>query len=213
MSSLLLERCLAHVRAGFTKAEVATVQTYGGEFSADEVERLSFNAPAILLTLVGWQAHKPGEHSRMAARRTREAQMMAFVVTKHARREPRMNAAMLIAEKLALVLRHWRPQCLPGDAFELAALDDEPSCENLYGRAIDKQGMALWLVRWGQCATPLLGDGEGADGSAYSDWLTTEILTTARETQAAPAAPAPLPPALVNKPVNTESIAFTPDPV
>jgi hypothetical protein len=212
MSALLLERLIAEVRAQFTRQEAATVQAYGGEFSAEEIDKLSFTAPAILITMLGWQAHAPSGNSRMATRRARDARLAAFIVTKHAKRELRMQQAMLLAEKLALVLRSWQPACLEGDAFEMAGLTEEPSCENLYGRAVDKAGLALWLVSWEQTVSPCLGDGTGPDGAGgMGNWLTLELETLAREAQAAAPAPAPLPPELAGKPTATHKLEFVPD--
>jgi phage gp37-like protein len=213
MSKLLLDRAIELVRSQFSRAELATVQAYGGEFSAQEIDKLSFNAPAVLITVLGWSQYQADTKSRMATRRARDCKLAAFVVTKHAKRELRMQQAMLIAEKLALVLRSWNPatSALPADAMEMAALSEEPTCENLYGRAVDAQGLALWLVSWQQAVSPVLGDGDGFDGQQLANWLTLELESTAREVPLPAPAPAPLPPALVNKPVVTQAVGFGPN--
>jgi phage gp37-like protein len=199
MSALLLERVIAEVRAQFTRQEAATVQAYGGEFSAQEIDKLSFNSPAILITVLGWSPHVPDATSRLATRQARDARLAAFVVTKHAKRELRMQQAMLLAEKLALVLRAWRPECLAGDAMQMDVLTEEPECENLYGRAVDKAGLALWLVSWRQVVSPLATD------APLGDWLRLELESLARA--AAPAAaPTPVPPELIDKPVVTHEL-------
>ena len=53
MSAALLTEVLAYVRCQFARAEVATVEPYGGEFSGEELDKLSYNCPAILVTVLG----------------------------------------------------------------------------------------------------------------------------------------------------------------
>lgn len=150
MSAALLKEALAYIRCQFTRAEVATVEAYGGEFSGEEIDKLSYNCPAVLVTVLGWS---PATDSRrLSGKHVRRVRMAAFVVTKHAKREARMAQAMLMADMLATGLRLWQPAtALP---VTIAALEDAPECENLYGRAIDRAGQALWLVRWEQCEAP-----------------------------------------------------------
>ncbi len=150
MSAALLTKTLAHVRAQFTRAEVATVEAYGGEFSGEEIDKLSYNCPAVLVTVLGWNAETNG--TRLSGKHVRNVRMAAFVATKHAKRPLRMAQAMQIADKLAAGLRLWQPSTtLP---LTIAPLEEDAECENLYGRAIDKAGQALWLVRWQQCVRP-----------------------------------------------------------
>jgi phage gp37-like protein len=150
MSAALLEATLCHIRALFTRAELATVEAYGGQFGGEEIDKLSYNCPVVLVTVLGWSPETHG--TRLSGKHVRNVRMAAFVATKHAKRELRMQQAMQIADKLAMGLRLWQPAGTPLET--IAPLEADPECENLYGRAIDKVGQALWLVRWEQCVRP-----------------------------------------------------------
>lgn len=150
MSAILLDQVLAHVRSLFTATEVATVQEYGGEFDAAEVEQVSFSAPAVFIAVLGWRGMPTS--TRLTGKHVRQYRLGAFIATKHAKRELRMRAAMAIAEKLVIGLRTWAPHV--STPIEIAGLEDEPTAENLFSRGIDKRGMALWLVDWRQCIRP-----------------------------------------------------------
>ena len=171
MSAALLQAAVDHIRTGFTRQEVATVQVYGGEFSAAEVPRLSFSCPAVLVTVLR------GKHARAV-------RLAAFVVTKHVRREDRMAEAMTIAGRLCVLLRRWVPaNSLPINA---APLNDAPTAENLYGRAVDEQGLALWLVDWTQDAEPMPGE-----GAELFDLMRVDIEDTTQQGQVAAPGPGP----------------------
>ncbi|HEX7866540.1 MAG TPA: hypothetical protein VF555_16410 [Variovorax sp.] len=150
MSTELLNQALAYVREKFTKKEVVTVKEYGGEFSGEEIDKTSFVCPAIFIAPLGWTPGASGK--RLMGRNTRAVSMSAFIVTKSAAgRAARMREAMLLAERLSEAVAAWHPAEGEGP-FALAPLDpeEEPTAENLYGRAVDKAGLALWLVRWRQ---------------------------------------------------------------
>lgn len=182
MSAALLQAAVDHIRTGFTRQEVATVQVYGGEFSAAEVTRLSFSCPAVLVTVLGWQP--TGADSRLRGKHARAVRLAAFVVTKHVRREDRMAEAMTIAGRLCVLLRRWVPaNSLPINA---APLNDAPTAENLYGRAVDEQGMALWLVDWTQDAEPKPGE-----GAELFDLVRVDIEDTTQQGQVAAPGPGP----------------------
>lgn len=180
MSAVLLQAAVDLIRDHFTKQEVATVDRYGGEFNAAEVERLSFASPAVLVTVLGWRP--PTERSRLRGRHARAVRLAAFVVSKKAARSERMAEAMTLASRLGVLLRTWVPRAtLP---IHVAALQDAPSAENLYTAAIDKQGLALWLVDWWQDAEPKPGD-----GAELFDLVRVDIHDTTHQG----AAPAPVP--------------------
>ena len=182
MSAALLQATVDLIRDAFTRQELATVDRYGGEFSAAEIDRLSFSCPAVLVTVLGWQP--PGDRSRLRGKHARAIRMAAFVVTKHARRDERMAEAMTLAGRLSVLLRNWVPaNTLPITA---AALNEAPTAENLYGAAIDKQGLALWLLTWDQDAEPKPGD-----GAELFDLLRVDIEDTTQQGQVPAAAPGP----------------------
>ncbi len=169
----LLDQAVAFVRAGFTKQQAATVQKYAGEFSASEMKQLSYTCPAILITVLGWK--KPEAGARLTGRHARHVRLAAFVVTKNAKdRQARMAEAMQLSEALSVLLRQWAPMVQEPSASALSALgvtaaglEDEASCENLYNRAVDEQGQALWLVDWYQCVKGVAPIGPGRPAVPY----------------------------------------------
>ena len=180
----LLDQAVVFVRAGFTKQQVVTVQKYAGEFSSAEMKNLSYTCPAILLTVLGWKKPEAGMH--LTGRHARCVRLAAFVVTKSAKdRQARMAEAMALSESLSVLLRQWAPMVQEPSASALSALgvtagglEDEASCENLYNRAVDEQGQALWLVDWYQCvkgAVPL-GPVRPAVPYAQLPALTTVVI-------------------------------------
>lgn len=198
MSVVLLNAAVDHIRAQFTRAEVAEVRPYGGEFSGAELTNTSYNCPAVLVTVLGW---KPEPQSkRLSGRDIRGVRMAAFVLTKHARRELRMAQAMTLAERLCLVLKAWNPLLLDLP-MALGSLEAEPVAENLYGRAIDTAGQAMWLVGWEQCVKPTVPLPQ------LYDLLAIEIEDTTRQGTAPASSPAP-----ASAPVVTEDVAFAPLP-
>ena len=153
MSAILLNQALAYVRAQFTAAEVAEVTSYGGEFSIGEIDKVGYRCPAIFIAVLGWSPAPDGK--RLAGKYVRSVKMAAFVVFKAATRDARMLGAMNLADRLAMLLRRWQPDDADSP-ITIAPLEEDASCENLYGRAIDAKGQALWLVRWEQCIKPLV---------------------------------------------------------
>jgi hypothetical protein len=170
---VLLDQVQQYLRAQFTRAEVRDVLLYGGEFSAEEIPFESYSCPAILLAVLGWA---PGGSSRMTGRGVRTARVAAFVAVKHAQREKRMLECMRLAERLSVAMRMWMPNCT-GLPAKIAPLEDEARCENLYSRAVDKKGQALWLVDWEQAVMPTLSDAQ------LFDWLSVEINSTGVATE------------------------------
>lgn len=154
-ADILLDQVLKFVRRSFPTIGAKTVELYGGQFSAEEIAHKSYNCPAIFITVLGWQAPPAG--SRMTGRHAKQYRLCAFVVFEHADRVKRMSGALVLAEKLGIVLRQWTPMTEPGNAglaATIGGLDDEPRCENLYNRAVDKAGQALFALSWYQCAKP-----------------------------------------------------------
>lgn len=156
MSAHLVDATVVWLRSQFTRTEVRDVLPYGGEFSAAEVEQLSFSCPALLVACLGW---KPATQSRrLSGRFARQASMAAFVVTKDARRPERMRLAALLAERTCQALQLWTPEGGAMAPLEIAGLETAPTTENLYSRGVDRLGLALWIVRWQQCVHPLVSE-------------------------------------------------------
>lgn len=191
MSAILVNAVSTLIRSKFTRQQLLTVDLYGGEFNAREVDYKGFACPAVLLGLLGWQPSP--EHGRHA----RRVRLAAFVVTKHAQRVQRMLDASTLAEALCLVLRQWTPSVAPEDGV-IYRLDEAPAAENLYSRAIDDKGLALWIVSWEQTFVP----GPGANTDQLFDLLQVDITDTTQQGQAP--APAPGPTGLVV----TEDVKF-----
>lgn len=154
-ATILLDQAVAHVRANFTRAEVATVQPYAGEFSAAEIPHKSYNCPAIFVTVLGWQ---PADNDcRLSGKHANKVRMAAFVAVKNTDRNKRMAGAMLLAERLAIVMRRWAPMSEAANTdlpVTIAGLEADATCENLYSRTLDTAGQALFLVDWHQCVKP-----------------------------------------------------------
>lgn len=196
MSAALMDAAVAHFRAAFSPIEVAEVLPYGGEFTAEEVPQLTYRCPAIMVTCLGWQPAK--NPRRLAGQGVRVVSMAAFVAVKHASRAQRLSGAMALAERAVLALLLWQPESTA--ALEIAPVDSEARAENLYGRAMDKQGQALWLVTWQQEVRTRVSPAEL--------WEMTAIDIT--DTTHPGVAPDPAPPPSSPPLVVTETVLFHP---
>lgn len=169
-ATILLDAIITRVRSLFTPQQVAEVREYAGEFNAAEIAQLSFNSPAILISVLGWTNGKESK-ALGGARNTRLNQCVAFVITKDVRRDERMRKAAAITDALGYGLYTWSP-----DDHELCVIggpEDEPDAENLFGRAVDEKGMALWVLSWEQATRPLVTP------AAMFDLVAVEITSTA----------------------------------
>jgi hypothetical protein len=126
--------------------------------------------------------------------------LAAFMAYKHANRELRLQGAALLAEQVCVLLRTWRPDDT-GLPVQIGPLEAEPMAENMYSRAIDKHGQALWLVSWEQCVKPI------APLPELFDLLSIDIEDLTRQGDT----PEPAPPAPGTL-VVTEEIEFAPLP-
>ena len=150
-AQILVDRATAFLRTKFTKQELQTLEIYGGQFNAEEVKAVSFACPAVFVAVRGF---RPMPQSRqLTGHNVRAVEMSAFVVTKMANRTQRMTAAMVLAERVCLALNDWQPDDDgPGsEALDVAPLEEDAEAENLYNRAVDIAGLALWVVHWTQC--------------------------------------------------------------
>lgn len=196
-AAVLLQRAQDHVRSQFTRAELPTVEVYGGQFNGEEIDHTSFRCPAVFLAVRGWE---PMPHGRwLVGQHVRGMEMSAFVVTKHTQRPARMAQAMLLAERLALALDRWQPDDDANTASNIAPLEDDASCENLYSRAVDKKGLALWVVHWRQALQVL-------NPQQLWDLLAVQADSLARTTEpaAAPSSTTPI--------TATAGVSFAPVP-
>ena len=178
MSVALLDQVQTYIRAAFTKTEVVSVQAYGGEFSAAEIERVSYSCPAIFVTILGWGPLHDGH--RLSGKYSRNVRVAAFVAVKHPKRDQRMRLGMALSEKLCTLMRQWMPDNSGGlqgtSPVTIGPLEDDASCENLYSQAVDRLGQSVWLVDWHQAVKPVATPG------ALVDWLSVAIEDTARIT-------------------------------
>lgn len=193
-AEILLGLAVAFVRKSFTPQEVKTVEIYGGQFSAEEIPHTSYNCPAVFVTVLGWQA--PPSGSRITGRHAKQFRLCAFVAYSHVDRVKRMSGALALAEQVGTVLRQWAPMQEPGNASlaaTIGGLDDEPRCENLYNRAVDKAGQALFALSWYQCAKPAVPLGPVRPAVPYPDLypLSDVVIEDTVHANQVPAAAAP----------------------
>lgn len=197
--AILLDQVVARVRGAFTRAELASVQPYGGEFNAAEIPFKSYSCPAIFVTVLGWQ---PADADcRLSGRHANKYRVAAFVAFKDADRNKRLMGAMRLAERLAVCMRQWAPMQDAANAdqpYVLGGLEGDASAENLYSRTLDAAGQALWLVDWHQCLKPLVPPEQ------LYDLLAVDIHDKTLASAPAPA-PAPAPGVLVV----TDDVTFT----
>lgn len=212
-ATVLLDQAVAFIRASLTKQQAVTVKRYAGEFNGAEMKHVSYVCPAVLLTVLGWKAADAG--GRMTGRHTRSVRLAAFVVCKNAKdRESRMAEAMALAENVSVLLLQWAPMAQQPYAAALTALDitasglsDEPSCENLYNRAVDEQGQALWLVDWYQTVKGSIPIGPGRPAVPY-DQLPNLVAVAIEDTTHV--AQGPVTVELPQTPITvTEKVSFT----
>jgi len=181
MSAVLLDATVAYLRGMFTKQEVLDVRAYGGEFSSAEIDFTSYACPAIFVTVLGWSPTP--STSRLVGRNVRSVQMAAFVAFKAVDRAKRLGGAMNLADRVSLALTAWNPATLD-TPLQITPLEHDATCENLYGRAVDQKGQALWMLKWEQDVKA------NVPAAQLFDLLRVEITETMRP-GVVPAAPAP----------------------
>lgn len=167
-SGKLLDEIKQHIRANTAKLFV-TVEDYGGEFSSDEIDVKSFNAPAVFVASLGWR--KVDKGTWLGGKNIWRERIALFVATKHSSRDKRMRDAMERTEVLTALFQNWRAVVCSGPPEDITA-------ENLYNRAVDKKGMALWMVGWWQEVE--FSKQQQPNAPALPDMKQVEISTTAR---------------------------------
>lgn len=190
-ATILKAQAIAYVRGLFTTQEVAQVNSYGGEFTEAELSAKSFVCPAIFITSVGWHGEAGG--TRLAGRKCKRVYMIAFVLAKSSDRETRAAQALAIAEKLADGLREWMPDSNALGAV-ISALEEEPSCENLYTRSLDQKGIARWMVKWDQTVKAVPGTTvqPGAQQVPLTAIQIDDVVHTGGDAPVAPIVPVPV---------------------
>lgn len=197
MSAELRQAAIDHLRARFTKAELAEVHPYAGEFNADESTKVGYVTPAVFVAVLGWTPITSSP--RLTGKHLRRVHMAAFVATAHAQRDGRAHQALTLAERVALALEIWKPSDTP--TTQIASLEEGCRAENLYSRAMDSKKQALWLVSWTQDIKLLVPPSE------LFDLLAIDIVDhTLRGEVPAPEAPAP------GTLIVTEDVKFVQDP-
>lgn len=202
---VLIDEVIKALRAGLTQAQAEDILPYGGDFSAEEVKRVSFNCPAVLVASSGFVNGYKLE--RLTGRGARATRMAAFVVTRQVTREERMLEATALAELVMLVLERWSPACT--ELYEIGAPEIKTlRAENLYSEKVDKMGLALWCVDWVQGAQAR----PEAQLAQLSDLLSVEITDTVRHTSP-PTEPVTFPPITVTEDVQFAPVTPPSDPV
>ena len=124
-----------------------TCEVHDGRWDADELERWSVATPALLIACLGVvRTEQPGERWTDA-----HLQLAIYVMTEDRiedrRRMPRGTAARNL---VAWLLLH-----LPRTRWGMGAnvglgLPEKIRAANLYSRALDESGTAMWMVSWQQ---------------------------------------------------------------
>lgn len=119
--------------------ELKTCEGHGGRFDLQELRRVAAKAPAVFVACLGFgDAEEEGDT-------TAELSWAAYVVTKDAPGKPRDEAALAIAQALAVHI--------PGNRWGLDDAEGRPEGirgQNLYSDRLDKQGVAMWAISWRQ---------------------------------------------------------------
>lgn len=173
----LMDEIKARIKAIPGKLFVS-VENYGGEFSSDEVDFKSFSAPAAFVSCLGWR--KVDRPLLLSGKYIWRARIAIFIATKETKRDSRMVSAMSRAAVLSAHFQGWRPEACSGRAEDIDS-------ENLYNRAIDKKGLALWMVSWWHEIE--LEDGQTPGHDDLSDLKRVEIESGAKKIVDADPAP------------------------
>ncbi len=137
-TELLLEAIVAGVREQLPA--LRTCEVHDGKFDLAELRRATTRAPAVLICWLGTpRTEIPG-----VAWTDAEQQLAAYVVTRDQGGLRRGAAARNIVDRLLLYIprARWGLERI-GSATDLRA-------ENVYSGAVDKKGVALWMVMWRQ---------------------------------------------------------------
>lgn len=134
----LQDAIVASIDTGLSSSFRA-VQAHGGRFDEDELKRIATKQPACLVTVMGGAIARHGGSQGVCS-----ADVLAFVVTAGSSTTARSRAAMDLAEDVGqlAVDNAW--------SYSDAKAPENIRAENLYSGALDRLGVAMWLVRWQQ---------------------------------------------------------------
>lgn len=122
-----------------------SVKLHAGKFLWSELQRLSFKAPAVFISCLGWRSVDDEQAARLASHGDdfQRVRFIAGIVTKSVRRATDRNQqARLIAQSLTTFLNHqdWGQN----DVLEAQDL----RCESLYIEKAEQDNQSLWLLDW-----------------------------------------------------------------
>lgn len=132
------------------------VESHAGRFDAAELKRISAQAPAVFVAVLGL-----ADLSESCGEVSATCQILAIVVCKDAPSLPRDLAALGMMEASAKIV--------PGNDWNGAAeaAPEGLRCDNLFSATLDQAGVAMWGVAWRQRAivarTAVTGSEEGLD--------------------------------------------------
>lgn len=132
------------------------VEAHAGRFDTDELKRISAQAPAVFVAVLGL-----ANLSESCGEVSATCQVLAIVVCKDVLGLPRDLAALGMMEALAKIV--------PGNDWNGAAeqAPEDIRCDNLFSATLDKVGVAMWGVAWRQRAivakTGVTGSEDGLD--------------------------------------------------
>jgi len=145
MSVLALrESVVAELKARLPKlaGKTVKVEAHAGRFDAAELKRISAQAPAVFVAVLGL-----ADISESCGEVSATCQILAIVVCKDATALPRDLAALGMMEAMAKIV--------PGNVWGGAAekTPEDIRCDNLFSATLDQAGVAMWGVAWRQRAT------------------------------------------------------------
>jgi hypothetical protein len=140
---------------------------HGGAFSVDDIKRYSKKSPAAVVTCLN-VPNLVFQGTVVSA----DAQFGVFCLAAESSKEKRDIAALLLAESIAV-------ETYKNFWFDSAtSAPSQVNASNLYNSALDKMGIALWVVRWNQQV-----DLQRNVIATIDDFLTADITYDIGETE------------------------------
>lgn len=122
-----------------------SVKEHSGKFIWSELQEISFRAPAVFVSCLGWRAPTADEVARLAAdgESIHRVRFIAGIVTKSNKAaNTRNQQARLLSEVVTnhLARQDWNQP----DVYEAADI----RCEPLFVPEAERDGQSLWIVDW-----------------------------------------------------------------